>query len=184
MGERRLATYDDVLAAPRHVVAELVEGVLHTHPRPRLKHAAATSALGEELGPPFRRGRGGPGGWIILFEPELHLGGDILVPDLAAWRRQRLPELPDEPYAELAPDWACEVLSKSTEAFDRSSKLPLYAREGVSHVWLVDPDVKTLEVFRLEGSNYLLVATYTADAKVRAEPFDAIELQLDLLWTA
>jgi len=183
MGERKLATYDDVVAAPSHVVAELIEGTLHTHPRPRLKHAAVTSALGEELGPPFRRGRGGPGGWIILFEPELHLGGDVLVPDLAGWRRSRMPELPDEPYATLAPDWVCEVLSKSTEAHDRSRKLPRYSREGVAHVWLVDPDVKTLEVFRLEGSNYLLVATHTADARVRAEPFEAIELALELLWT-
>ena len=183
MGERKLATYEDVLAAPNHLVAEVVKGVLHTHPRPRLRHAAAASALGEELGPPFRRGRGGPGGWLILDEPELHLDKDILVPDLAGWRRERMPELPDEPYATLAPDWACEVLSKSTEAFDRSGKLPIYARESVKHVWLVDPDVKTLEVFRLEGSNYLLVATHADTARVRAEPFGAIELDLALLWT-
>jgi Uma2 family endonuclease len=182
MGERRIATYDDVVAAPEHVVAELVRGVLHTHPRPRLRHAAAASVLGEELGPPFRRGRGGPGGWIILDEPELHLGGDVLVPDLAGWRRERMPELPDEPYATLAPDWLCEVLSPSTEAFDRSTKLPAYAREGVAHVWLVDPDVKTLEVFRLDGEHYVLVATHAGDTAVRAEPFDALELALGLLW--
>jgi Uma2 family endonuclease len=119
-----------------------------------------------------------------LDEPELHLGEDIVVPDLSGWRRERMPELPDEPYATLAPDWICEVLSKSTEAFDRSDKLPLYVREQVKHVWLVDPDVKTLEIFRLEGANYVLVATHTSAAHVREEPFDAIELQLDLLWTA
>jgi len=183
MGERRLATYDDVVSAPRHVVAELVQGVLHTHPRPRLKHAAAASALGEELGPPFRRGRGGPGGWVLLDEPELHLGEDVLVPDLAGWRRERMPELPDAPYATLAPDWICEVLSKSTEAFDRATKLPIYGHERVRHVWLVDPEVKTLEVFRLETEHYLLVATHSGDAGVRAEPFEAIELELGLLWS-
>lgn len=183
MGERRLATYEDVLAAPRHLVAELVSGTMHTHPRPRLRHAAVASALGEELGPPFRRGRGGPGGWILLDEPELHLDRDVLVPDLAAWRRERMPELPDEPYATLAPDWIAEVLSPSTEAFDRSAKLPIYARSGVRHVWLVDPDIRTVEVFRLDGDGYRLLGAHADDARVQLEPFDAIELALELLWS-
>jgi Uma2 family endonuclease len=176
------ATYDDVLAAPPHVVAEVIDGVLHTSPRPTPRHAAAASVLGEELGPPFRRGRGGPGGWLILDEPELHLGADIVVPDLAGWRRERMPEVPDEVYFTLAPDWVCEVLSPSTEATDRAEKLPVYARERTRHVWLVDPRAKTLEVFRLEGPSYLLCKVWRDDACVRAEPFDAIELQLGLLW--
>ena len=184
MGDRRPATYEDVLNAPAHVVAEVIAGTLHTHPRPRLRHAAAASALGEELGPPFRRGRGGPGGWIILDEPELHLGEDILVPDLAAWRRERMPELPDAAYATLAPDWVCEVLSKSTAAFDRSAKLPIYAREHVPHVWLVDPEIRTVEAFRLDGDGYRLVSTFAGDGLVRIEPFDAIELALTSLWNA
>jgi Uma2 family endonuclease len=133
---------------------------------------------------PFHRGRGGPGGWRILFEPQLRLGEDILVPDLAGWRRERLPESPRAVSITLAPDWACEVLSPSTEAGDRGEKLPLYAREGVRHVWLVDPDVRTLEVFRLEGTRYSLLATHAHDARVRAEPFEALELELAALWGA
>lgn len=184
MGERRIATYDDVLAAPDHVVAELVGGVLHTSPRPRLVHAGVASVLGEELGPPFRRGRGGPGGWLILDEPELHLGADILVPDLAGWRRERMPELPDQAFVSLAPDWACEVLSPSTAVFDRRDKLPVYAREAVTHVWLIDPAARLLEVLRLDGATYRIVAAFAGDESVRAEPFDAIEPALAALWNA
>lgn len=182
-GARRRATYEDVLAAPAHVVAELVSGVLHTHPRPAKPHAAAASALGEELGPPFKRGRGGPGGWVILDEPELHLGGDVLVPDLAGWRRERLPHLDASvPYFDLAPDWVCEVLSPSTEALDRGEKRVAYAREGVRHLWLVTPPARLLEILRLDGGRWLIAQTFAGDDKVRAEPFDAIELDLSILW--
>jgi Uma2 family endonuclease len=178
------ATYDDVLAAPDHVVAEVVEAVLYTSPRPALRHAAAASVLGEELGPPFRRGRGGPGGWVILYEPELHVGAepDIVVPDLGGWRRERMPEVPDTAFVTLAPDWVCEVLSPSTAALDRTKKMPVYARERVRHLWLVDPKARTLEVFRLEGASYLVSGAWDGAARVRAEPFDAIELDLALLW--
>lgn len=184
MGERRIATYDDVLAAPADVVAELVRGVLHTSPRPRLVHAGVASVLGEELGPPFRRGRGGPGGWLILDEPEVHLGENIVVPDLAGWRRERMPALPDQPFVVLAPDWICEVLSPSTAVFDRRDKLPVYANAGVLHVWLVDPQSHLLEVLRLDGTTYRIVATFAGDDGVRAEPFEAIELPLAALWNA
>lgn len=180
---RRVATYEDVLAAPRHRVAEILGGELRLSPRPAKPHAAAASALGEELGPPFKRGRGGPGGWILLDEPELHLGADILVPDLAGWRRERLPVLTDdEPFFTLAPDWVCEVLSTSTARYDRSEKLPLYAREGVRHVWLVDPIDRLLEVLRLENGRFSFLAVHRDDARVRAEPFDAIALELGVLW--
>lgn len=184
MGERRVATYEDVLAAPADVVAEVVAGVLRTSPRPRLLHAGVASVLGEELGPPFRRGRGGPGGWLILDEPELHLADDILVPDLAGWRRERLEVLPDQPYLTLSPDWVCEVLSPSTAVFDRRDKLPVYGREGVTHVWLVDPAARLHEVLRLDGASYRIVATFAGDDSARAEPFDAIELPLGALWSA
>lgn len=176
-------------AAPASIVAEIVNGVLHTMPRPARRHTIAASNLGEELGPPFKRGRGGPGGWVILDEPELHLGSmpDILVPDLAGWRRERMPDaVGDEdapPFYDLAPDWACEVLSPRTEALDRGQKVPLYARERVRHVWLVDPVEQTLEVFRLEGERYLLLGVHHGEAQVRAEPFDAIELHLGILWS-
>ena len=179
---RSHATYADLLAVPPSKVAQLIDGVLHTHPRPAARHTNAASVLGEELGPPFRRGRGGPGGWVILDEPELHLGADILVPDLSGWRRARMPEIPDAAFFTLPPDWVCEVLSPSTEAMDRDEKLPIYARECVAHVWLVDPIAKTLEVLRLDGDTYRVIATWRESAGVRAEPFDAIELDLSLLW--
>lgn len=171
-----------MLRAPRHVVAEVLDGELHLQPRPAKPHAAAATALGEELGPPFKRGRGGPGGWILLDEPELHLGEDILVPDLGGWRRARMPMLDDEAYFTLAPDWVCEVLSPGTAKIDRAEKVPIYAREGVGHVWLLDPLSRTLEVLRREGSQWLIVAVHRDDARVRAEPFDAIELDLAVLW--
>jgi len=181
----RRATYEDVLAVPGHMLAEVIDGELYTQPRPATAHANAASVLGEELGPPFRRGRGGPGGWVFLDEPELHLGvePDIVVPDLAGWKRERMPELPDSPYLTQAPDWICEVLSPSTQARDRAKKVPLYAREGVAHVWLVDPSAKTLEVLAIDGEGYYrLVGTYADQEQVCAIPFDAVELELGLLW--
>lgn len=180
---RRRATLEDLLGAPPNMVAEIIDGELRLAPRPAKPHAVAASVLGSELGPPFHRGRGGPGGWIILDEPELHLGADVLVPDLAAWRRQRLPFVTDdEPHFTLAPDWVCEVLSPSTSSLDRAEKLPIYAREGVPHCWLVDPLLQTLEVLRLEGTNWLILSVWHGNALVRAEPFDALELELGLLW--
>jgi Uma2 family endonuclease len=176
--------YAEWAALPDHVVGEVIHGQLYAQPRPALKHAQASSALGGELVPPFRIGRGGPGGWIILDEPELRLGArpDILVPDLAGWRRERVPELPDAAYFDLAPDWACEVLSPATQRLDRTHKRDLYLREHVKHLWLVDPDARTLEIFRLAGDAYLLAGTFADDARIRAEPFEAIELELGLLW--
>ncbi len=179
---RKRATYADLVAAPPNRVAELIHGVLHAHPRPAGPHAAAATALGEELGPPFKRGRGGPGGWIILDEPEVHLGEHVLVPDLGGWRRERMPVVTDAPYFTLAPDWVCEVLSKSTAKIDKSEKLPLYAEHHVSHAWLVDPILRTLEVLRLENGRWSILGTYRDEARVRAEPFEAFELELGILW--
>lgn len=180
---RRKASYEDVLDTPEHVVAQVIAGTLHTQPRPAGPHAAVTSALSDELGPPFRRGRGGPGGWILLYEPELHLGSDILVPDLAGWRRERLSVVPNEPYFTLPPDWVCEVLSPSTAKLDRADKLPIYAREQVGFVWLVDPLARTLEILRRDGSSWLLAGVYGDAERIRAAPFDAIELDLSVLWS-
>ncbi len=183
LAAKKGATYDDVLSAPENVVAEVLFGVLHTHPRPAASHALAATSLGAELFGPFNRGRGGPGGWVLLDEPELHLGADILVPDLAGWRRERMPVFPHEAtYFTLAPDWICEVLSPSTAKIDRSDKLTIYAREGVSHAWLLDPIARTLEIFRLEKGRWVLLGVHGDDAPVRAEPFDAIELDLASLW--
>ena len=179
---KRGANYADLCAVPDNFVAEIIAGELYASPRPSPPHAYAASALGMELGGPFHRGRNGPGGWILLDEPELHFGDDVLVPDLAGWRRERMPALPDTAYFTLAPDWLCEVLSPSTETIDRARKLAIYAAQGVGHVWLVNPLLETLEVLRLESGRWSLLATHEGHAKVRAEPFDAIELELGALW--
>lgn len=176
------ATYADLEALPPNEVGEIVGGVLYAFPRPAVPHARAASILGSDLTGPFDRGRGGPGGWLILDEPELHLADDVVVPDLAGWRRTRMSELPADPFISVAPDWLCEVLSKSTEAVDRGEKLPVFAREHVAHVWLVNPISKTLEVLRLDGATYRVIATHHDDAKARIEPFEAIELELGALW--
>jgi Uma2 family endonuclease len=181
---KKSATYQDVLAAPVHKVAEVIGGDLYTHPRPRPRHAQAASALEGSLFGPFGRGAGRPGGWWILIEPEIHLGAepDIVVPDLAGWRRERLPEIPQEAYFTLRPDWLAEVLSPSTAQMDRTAKLPVYAREQIPYVWLVDPDAETLEVLKLDGSSYGLIAAHRGDAVVQAEPFEAVALELGALW--
>jgi Uma2 family endonuclease len=175
--------YEQFLAVPSHRVAEIIRGALVTQPRPAPRHARASSLLGARLTGPFDLGEGGPGGWIILDEPELHLGDDVLVPDLAGWRRERMHVLPDAAYFELVPDWVCEVLSPGTQAIDRADKMPIYAERHVVHAWLVDPLAKLLEVYRLESSRWLQIGTWSGDAKVRAEPFDAIEIALDQLWS-
>jgi Uma2 family endonuclease len=176
------ATYADLMEVPSHLVAEIVDGELITSPRPAFAHARASSRLGVDLGGPFDRGRGGPGGWVILDEPELHLGGDVLVPDLAGWRRERMPTVPDVVGCELAPDWACEVISSSTERVDRARKMPIYAREKVPHLWLLNPLSQTLEGYELRGGMWTLLGTHQGDALVRVPPFDAIELELGALW--
>ncbi|MGH9160421.1 MAG: Uma2 family endonuclease, partial [Vicinamibacteraceae bacterium] len=121
-------------------------------------------------------------GWWNLFEPELHLGSDILVPDLAGWRVKRMPEFPDTAFATLAPDWVCEILSPSTACLDRAKKLDVYARERVPHAWLLDPIAQTLEILRLDGRHWVIEATHQAADRVRAVPFDAVEIDLAYLW--
>lgn len=179
---RQPATYEDLLKVPDHLVAEIVDGDLYASPRPAPRHAHATSRLGGSLDGPFDRGRGGPGGWRILDEPELHLGPDIVVPDLAGWRRERLPALPEEAYFSVAPDWVCEVVSPSTAALDRVKKMGVYARERVQHAWLIDPIAQTLEALRLENSRWVIVSSCAGAEVVRVPPFEAIDLDLAVLW--
>ncbi len=176
------ATYDDVLAAPENKVAEILDGELVLSPRPAPRHAVVSSRLGVALGGPFDRGIGGPGGWWILDEPELHFAQQIVVPDLAGWQRERLPAMPDEAFFSLAPDWVCEVLSPSTERIDRGRKLRIYAAAGVAHAWLVKPSERMLEVFRLRDGAWTIVAVWGDTDVVRAQPFEAIELELGPLW--
>jgi Uma2 family endonuclease len=178
----KLATYADLEAVPDHKVAELIYGTLVVSPRPAAPHARAASRIGIDLGGPFDRGRGGPGGWVILDEPELHLGANVLVPDIAGWRRERMPEMPHTAAFSLAPDWVCEVLSVGTAATDRTAKLPIYADAGILHAWYVDPLARTLEIFRLDGSTFRLVQTFRDNATFRGEPFDAVELELAAFW--
>ena len=180
--ETRRATYQDVLDAPPHKVAEVIAGTLHTHPRPAMRHARASSGIGAKIAPPFDFGDDGPGGWWIIFEPELHLGEDIVVPDLAGWRRESMPEYPDAAYCTIAPDWVCEVLSPSTRRLDQGEKRNLYAREGVRHLWFVDPDARTLEAFELREGRWLLLTTLVDDVPVSLPPFEAITFPLGALW--
>jgi Uma2 family endonuclease len=174
------ATYDDLRRVPDHYVAEMFDGELYASPRPALPHARAATKLAAKLDDPFDFD--GPGGWILLVEPELHFGNDVLVPDIAGWRRERLPALPNHAYLTLAPDWICEVVSPSTESIDRGKKLRIYAREGVAHAWLVDPLRRSLEVLALESGSLEQIEEHHGDSSVRARPFDAIELELRSLW--
>jgi Uma2 family endonuclease len=179
------ATYEDLLKLPEHVVGEIIDGELIVSPRPSPAHSNAETAIAAEVGGPFSGppgGRRGPGGWWILLEPELHLGPDVLVPDLAGWRRERMPRLPSKVGIELPPDWLCEVVSPSTERIDRSRKLRVYARVKVPHVWLVNPLARTLEVLRLEGESWHVDVVHDGDALVRVPPFDAVELELSRWW--
>ncbi len=183
----RGAGYRDVLDAPEHLVAEVIDGVLHTHPRTALPHARAASKLGMVLGSLFDRGGGNgeTGGWYILDEPELHLGEDILVPDLAGWRRERMPAQTDAAYCSVAPDWICEILSASTRAIDLGPKRDIYAREGVAHLWFIDPVARELEVFELRQGQWILLESAVGQCMVSVPPFAAAPFNLgDLWWTA
>jgi Uma2 family endonuclease len=176
------ATYADLERLPSNLVGEIIDGELYASPRPASLHALASSILGGDLSGPFQRGRGGPGGWWIIDEPELHFGEDVLVPDLAGWRRERMPVYPDTAAFTLAPDWICEVLSRSTENVDRVKKMRVYAREGVKHAWLISPTQQRLEIYRLEREHWMLISAHEKHEAVRAEPFAAIELDLSALW--
>lgn len=177
------ASYADILALPPHVVGEILFGVLRTHPRPAPRHGRAASRIGAELMHPFDFGRNGPGGWIFINEPELHLGEHIVVPDIAGWRRERLQTLPDTPYFELPPDWICEVMSPATQRYDRTDKLSIYAAFGVAHAWYVDPVAQTLEVLARHDGKWLIAATFKDADPVCAPPFEAHTFPLDVLWT-
>jgi Uma2 family endonuclease len=176
------ATYADLEAVPPHLVAEIIGGELVTHPRPAPRHASAAIELGFEIAGPYGRGRGGPGGWIFLAEPELHLGADVVVPDLAGWRRERLPVEPETAYVEVAPDWVCEISSPSTRDYDRGPKRALYAAAGVGYLWLLDPRAKLLEAFALTQGKWLLLNTFQAEDAVSVAPFDAVSFPLTNLF--
>lgn len=180
---RKAATYADLLQLPENVVGQIIDGDLYAMPRPSIPHAVGATGLSSQLGPAFGFGQfGGPGGWWILAEPELHLSEHVLVPDLAGWRKTRMPKPPQTTFIDLAPDWVCEILSPSTEHLDRKKKRAIYAQHRIPYLWLVDPARRTLEALRLSGDLYSVIATWVADDKARIEPFDAIEFDLNMLW--
>jgi Uma2 family endonuclease len=179
---KRPATYADIEALPEGLNGEIIDGELIVSPRPRPRHGETEGAIFADLLGPFHRGKGGPGGWWISIEPELHLDPHVLIPDIAGWRRERLPVLPETVGIAVAPDWLCEVLSPTTARIDRRKKLRIYGEQGVPHVWLVDPLLRTLEVYRRRESAWILVDTCGDDDRVRIEPFEAIELDLAGWW--
>lgn len=176
------ATYADLEAVPPHLVAEILFGTLVTHPRPHRRHGIAATSLADEIVSPFQKGRGGPGGWLFVSEPELHLGPHIAVPDIAGWRRERMTEPAEQAFFTTPPDWICEVLSDRTERYDKGDKRRIYATYGVAHLWFLDPRAKTLEVFQRQDQNWLLTHTFVEREDVTAPPFDAITFSLGLLW--
>lgn len=184
---RRRATYEDVLAAPEHVTAQVIDGELYLHPRPARRHLRSSSALGARLYGAFDDGASGPGGWVIIDEPELHLGPepDIVVPDLGGWREEHYPGDvdDDDPFFTRAPDWVAEILSPSTARLDRTKKIAVYARERVAHVWRVDPRDRTVEVLRLGSEGYVIAQTWAGEeGTATLEPFAELPLSASAFW--
>jgi Uma2 family endonuclease len=180
-------TYQDLLDLPENLIAEIINGELVGSPRPSGANTLAASALCAEVGPPFQFGKGGgPGGWWILFEPELEFERDRnhLVPDLAGWRRDRMPEIPQDHIFRVIPDWVCEVVSDSSRTRDRVAKFNIYAAKGVAYYWIIEPQAQSLEAFELVGGRWLSLGAFSGATKVRVAPFAAVEIDLALLWSA
>lgn len=174
--------YKQLEALPDNQVGEIINGTLHANPRPSGPHGRAASVLGMLVGNPFDIGSGGPGGWWIIFEPELHFTEQVLVPDIAGWRHETLPVIPQDHRFTVAPDWVCEVLSPSTGKTDRVEKMPIYADAGVQFLWLADPAIQTLETYRLVDSRWMLTGSYKDGDTLTAEPFEVVEIDLANLW--
>ena len=179
---KRNATYDDLLALPDGVRGEIVFGALYVQPSPAPPHGSSQFALSVELGGPFQKGRGGPGGWWFMIEPELHLGPHVLQPDIAGWRQERMPQLPQTAFVDLVPDWVCEVPSPSTEGLDRGSKRRIYATYGVGHLWYLHPVARYLELSVLRDGAWVHIDTFDDAEQFRAPPFDAVAFRLADLW--
>ena len=179
--KQKPATYADLEAVPSHLVAEILFGTLHTHPRPVARHSAASFSLANVVGGPFQFGRGGPGGWVFMDEPELHLGPHVVAPELAGWRTERMPVVPDTAWIELIPDWICEVLSPSTEAYDRGDKRRIHETYGLKHYWLLSVTLRQLESYELHGGKFVLLDTYEDGADVTAPPFGEVPFPLSLV---
>lgn len=181
----RRATWADLLAMPEDVRAEVIGGEIVTAPAPLPRHSKAQRSLGRFVGGPFDddEGHGGPGGWWIFVEVDARLEAhEIVRPDLSGWLRARLPDPGDKRPIDVVPDWICEVSSPSTAVRDRTVKRDLYARHGVRHYWIVDPEARTLEAFELSEGRWLLLGAWGEDRAVRVPPFEAIELPVGRLF--
>ena len=176
--------YARLQSLPEGLTGEILNGQLHTQPRPSGLHALVESNLQVEIGGPFGKGRGGPGGWWIIVEPEVHLlrDAEVVVPDLAGWRRERMPQVPEDHRFEVVPDWVCEILSPSTDSKDREIKMPIYVHYGVAYLWLLNPRRRTLEAYALRDGQWHAIAKATGEETVAAPPFEALQLELGALW--
>ena len=179
----RPATYQDVIDAPPHLVAEIVDSVLYTRSRHTFEYGYAAGALLIKLGSHFGQGSGDPRGWWIFPEPEVHLGDDVLVPDLAGWRQECMPRIPDGVHTDLAPDWVCEILSPSARKLDCDARRAVYARASVGYMWQIDADNRSLEAFRLLGGDWGLLESLSGNVPVSLSPFEEVRLDLRDLWT-
>jgi Uma2 family endonuclease len=181
----KLATYDDLLGLQEDVRAEVIAGQILVAPSPLPRHSRAQRVLGRFVGGPYDDddGRGGPGGWWIFIEVDVQLGShDIVRPDLAGWRRTRLPHPGAMRPIDVAPDWVCEVISPSAAARDRVIKRDLYARHRIPHYWLVDPEARTLEALELTGDRWVEIGAWDETASARIAPFADVELEVGRLF--
>ena len=176
-------TLADLDALPPGVVGEIIEGVLYTMTKPRARHQRTGLEIGSGLLGPFDHGRGGPGGWWIITEPGIELPNTPEIsPDVAGWRRERMPEMPIDEPIRVVPDWVCEILSPTTRRHDLLRKLPYYARVAVPFLWLVDIEARVLTAHRLDGSDWRIIGTYSDETEVRIPPFDAVPLNVTDWW--
>jgi Uma2 family endonuclease len=180
----RAPTLADLDALPPGIVGEIIEGVLYTMTKPRAPHQRATRAIGGTIGAPFDDGRDGPGGWWILTEPGIELPSDTkeISPDVAGWRRERMPELPVDEPIRVVPDWVCEILSPTMRRHDQGVKVPYYAKVGVPFLWLVDVEARVLTVHRLEAGDWRIIGAYGVESEARIAPFDAVPLSVVDWW--
>ncbi|MDP2106255.1 MAG: Uma2 family endonuclease [Desulfobulbaceae bacterium] len=179
---RARAAYDDLYSIPENMIGEIIDGELIVSPRPSRRHSDATLSLGSAILPPYKLGKGGPGGWIILVEPEIAFGEDLFVPDLAGWKKERFPETEDHNWIEIVPDWVCEIVSPGTARIDRVKKTNIYGQHRVPYYWIIDPIIKTLEVLKNEAGRWLIIGTYAENDKIHDEPFQEVEINLSDLW--
>ena len=178
---KSISLYEQLEQLPESLTGQILNGQLYTHPRPNGKHILISSNVGAELHGPFQKGKNGPGGWWILQEPEVHLtlNSEVVVPDLAGWKKERLPEIPDTHKFTVIPDWICEIFSPSTESIDKEIKMPLYAKYGVKYLWLIHPIKKSLQAFKLTNNEWILQGTFEGNDAISIEPFDSINIKLN-----